>query len=52
MHARVTEVANELSDGKPLPLVLAFAEHHKFTAEELNRLQKMIDDLKKRTRGK
>lgn len=52
MHARVTEVAIELSDGKPLPLVLAFAEHHKFTNEELNRLQKMIDDLKKRTRGK
>jgi BlaI family penicillinase repressor len=52
IHERVTEVAKELSDGKPLPLVLAFAEQHKFTADELQRLQKMIDDLKKRTRGK
>ena len=52
MHARVTEVANELSNGEPLPLMLAFAEHHKFTASELNRLQKMIDDLKSRSRRK
>jgi BlaI family penicillinase repressor len=52
MHARVTEVANELSDGEPLPLMLAFAEHHKFTSAELNRLQKMIDELKNRSRRK
>lgn len=52
MHARVTEVANELSNGEPLPLMLAFAEHHKFTATELKRLQQMIDDLKNRSRRK
>lgn len=52
MHARVSEVANELTNGEPLPLMLAFAEHHKFTAAELNRLQQMIDDLKNRSRRK
>ena len=52
MHARVTEVANELSNGKPLPLMLAFAERHRFSAEELNRLQKMVDELKRRSRRK
>ncbi len=52
MHARVSEVADELSDGEPLPLMLAFAQHEKFTVEELNRLQKMIDELKNRTRRK
>ena len=50
MHARVSEVARELSDGEPLPLMLAFAERHKFTAEELGRLQQMIDELKSRNR--
>lgn len=52
MHARVTEVANELSNGEPLPLMLAFAERHKFTAAEINRLQAMIDELKSRSRRK
>jgi len=52
MHARVTELASELSDGEPVPLMLAFAERHRFTAKELARVQQMIDDLKSRQRTK
>lgn len=52
IHARVQELAGELADGEPVPLMLAFAERHRFTAEEVARLQAMIDDLKRRTRRK
>ena len=52
MHARMQELAGELSEGEPVTLMLAFAERHQFSADELARLQKMIDDLKQRTRGK
>jgi predicted transcriptional regulator len=52
MHARMKELASELADGNAVPLVLAFAERHRFSPEELARLQQMIDDLKRRTKRK
>jgi BlaI family penicillinase repressor len=52
MHARVRELASELSEGEPVPLMLAFAERHRFTAEELARLEQMIERLKCRQRSK
>jgi predicted transcriptional regulator len=52
MHARIQELAGELADGEAVPLMLAVAERHRFTAEELARLQQMVDDLKRRTRRK
>lgn len=52
IHERVKELAGKLSDGQAVPLMLAFAERHKFTPEELARLQKMVDDLKQRSRKK
>jgi predicted transcriptional regulator len=52
IHERVKELAGKLSDGKAVPLMLAFAERHTFTAEELARLQQMVDELKRRTRKK
>jgi BlaI family penicillinase repressor len=52
MHASIQELAGELADGEPVPLMLAFAQRHRFTAEELARLQAMIDDLKRRARRK
>lgn len=52
MHACMTDLAGELADGEAVPLMLAFAERHKFTPQELARLQQMIDDLKRRTRQK
>lgn len=51
MHARLVELAGELCDGEALPLVLAFAEQHRFSAEEIARFRKMIDKLESR-RGK
>src|SRR5688572_27249429 len=42
MHARMHELAGELADGDAVPLVLAFAERHRFSPEELKRLQRMI----------
>jgi predicted transcriptional regulator len=51
--ARLNDLAGELCDGDAVPLVLAFAERHKFSAEELLRFRQMIDALetKGRKRG-
>ena len=53
---RLLELAEELYEGDPAPLMLAFAQKHKFTEEELQEFQKMIDQLKpkkkKRKSGK
>jgi BlaI family penicillinase repressor len=46
VHERMTDLAVELCDGEALPLVLAFAERHRFAPEELARFRKMIDGLK------
>jgi len=53
MHARMLDLAGELCDGDALPLVLAFAERHRFSADEIERFRKMIDELepKRRKRG-
>jgi predicted transcriptional regulator len=51
MHARMSDLAGELCDGEALPLVLAFAERHRFSAAELARFRRMIDDLEAK-RGK
>jgi predicted transcriptional regulator len=45
MHARMADLAGELCGGEALPLVLAFAERHRFSPEELARFRKMIDAL-------
>jgi BlaI family penicillinase repressor len=45
MHARMTELASDLCDGEALPLVLAFAERHRFSPGELARFRKMIDAI-------
>src|SRR5687768_14103331 len=37
MHARMADIAGELCNGEALPLVLAFAERHRFSPEELAR---------------
>jgi predicted transcriptional regulator len=51
ISARLNDLAGELCDGEALPLVLAFAERHRFSAEELARFRKMIDELEAK-RGK
>lgn len=49
IHSRLTELAGELAGGDPMPLMLAFAERHRFSPEALARLQRMVDDLRKRS---
>jgi BlaI family penicillinase repressor len=51
MRSRMNDLAGELCDGEALPLVLAFAEHHRFSPTELARFRQMIDDLEAK-RGK
>jgi predicted transcriptional regulator len=50
MRARMNDLAKELCDGKAVPLVLAFAEQHRFTPEELARFRRMIDALEAKGR--
>ena len=45
MHMRMQELAGELCNGDALPLVLAFAEQHRFSPADLARFQQMIDSL-------
>jgi BlaI family penicillinase repressor len=45
MRARMNDLAGELCDGDALPLVLAFAEQHRFSPAELARFRQMIDDI-------
>src|SRR5580692_11079615 len=51
MRARMNDLAGELCDGDALPLVLAFAEQHRFSPAELARFRQMIDDIEAK-RGK
>ena len=51
INARMNDLAGELCDGEALPLVLAFAERHRFSPGELARFRQMIDGLEAR-RGK
>lgn len=46
IRARMNELASELCDGEPLPLVLAFAQQHRFSTAELARFREMIDSIK------
>jgi len=46
MRSRMKEVASDLCDGETLPLVLAFAQQHRFSEDELARFREMIDSLK------
>jgi hypothetical protein len=51
MHARMNDLAGELCDGDAVPLMLAFAERHRFSPGELARLRQLIDQLEgKRTK--
>lgn len=43
--ARMQEIAGELCDGETLPLVLAFAQKHRFSPEEIATFRDLIDGL-------
>lgn len=44
-QSRIAELAEDLYGGEPGPLMLAFAEQHRFTDEELQRLRALIGEL-------
>ena len=52
MHQRVAELAEELAEGDAIPLLLAFAERHKFTAAQIAQFQQIIDEARKSSRRK
>lgn len=52
MHQRITELAKELSEGDAVPLVLAFAQQHRFTEAELNQFRQMIDEMETKRRSR
>jgi predicted transcriptional regulator len=53
VHQRMAELADELCAGEAAPLVLAFAERHRFTADELAKFRRMIERVEvKRPRRK
>jgi predicted transcriptional regulator len=41
---RLKDAANELCDGRAAPLVLALVQGGRFTAEELERMRKLLDE--------
>lgn len=47
IERRLNDAADELCDGKAAPLVLALVQGHRFTAEELDRLGRMIDEARR-----
>jgi BlaI family penicillinase repressor len=53
---RLMELAEELYEGDPAPLVLAFAEKHRFTQQQIQEFREWIDQLtpkeRKRKPGK
>ncbi|MDB5348073.1 MAG: blaI 2 [Schlesneria sp.] len=48
VHARIQDLAGELCDGEALPLVMAFAQQHRFTPEEIARFRQLINEVSKR----
>lgn len=52
MHERLVDLAGELCDGDAVPLVMAFAQQHRFTEAEIKRFRLMIDEMESKRRGK
>jgi predicted transcriptional regulator len=45
LRQRLRDLAEELCEGVPTPLVLALVENHRFTAEEIAHFRRLIDEL-------
>lgn len=43
MHERMSELAEELSQGDAAPLMLAFAKRHRFTPDEIRQFRQAIE---------
>jgi predicted transcriptional regulator len=51
LERRLREAADELCDGAAAPLVLALVQGHRFTAEELARFRRLLDEAGARPDG-
>jgi predicted transcriptional regulator len=51
LERRLKDAAAELCDGAAAPLVLALVQGNRFTAAELDRIKRLIDDAKARRGG-
>lgn len=49
---KLNEVAGELYAGNATPMVLAFAEQHSFSDDEIKQLRQMIDQMSKKPSNK
>jgi predicted transcriptional regulator len=50
MHHRMLDLADELCAGETVPLVMAFAQQHRFTDAEIQQFRQMIDELEAKRR--
>jgi predicted transcriptional regulator len=46
LRQRLRDAAEELCDGDAAPLVLALVQDHRFTAEELDRFRRLLDEAR------
>ena len=52
MRQGLHELADQVCDGTPVPLVFALVEDHRFTPEEIERFRKLLDDLEPQKKGR
>jgi predicted transcriptional regulator len=50
MHERMLDLADELCEGEAAPLVLAFAQQHQFTEDEIAGFRQLIDQMESKRR--
>jgi predicted transcriptional regulator len=51
LERRLREAADELCDGSVAPLVLALVQGHRFSADELERLRRLLDETQAKSKG-
>jgi predicted transcriptional regulator len=52
VQQRLADLAEELCGGDPAPLVLAFAQQHRFSDEEIAQFRRMIEEMEARRQRK
>jgi predicted transcriptional regulator len=52
LERRLKDAAEELCDGRPAPLILALVQSNRFSAEELARLRRLLDDAATESKSK
>jgi predicted transcriptional regulator len=51
IRQELQNVADQLCEGAPAPLLLALVEGHRFSLKEIARFRQMLDDLEEKKRG-